>query len=210
MSLFCLFWTPLVLLLWVSLNSGSRGGSDGILAFVLGSLVSVLHYFFYPIINTAGFGFFLWLFALINIVLIPAVLPFLFFILLALSGFFKDKADPVKFVLFALVPAGVIRAIGWSAHNDPLYLVLIPVLWTTLALGISFLWRRARESSFPRIIFFLLAIFLMPPTAAAVFWAFYGQMVPAGFILLAALSIPSIIAFAAACFNLGRGPRINM
>jgi hypothetical protein len=209
MSLFCLFWTPLVLLLWVFLNSGNRGNSGGILAFVLGSLVSVLHCLFYPVINAAGFGLSLWLFALINIVLIPAVLPFLFFILLALPGLFKGQADPAKFVLFALVPAGITRAIGWSAQNDPLYLILVPLLWTMLALGISFLGRLIRESFFPWIIPLLLAVLLLPLTAAAVFWAFYGQMFPAGFILLAALSIPSIVALAAACFNFGGGRGIN-
>jgi hypothetical protein len=203
MSLFCLFWTPLVLLLWVSLNSESRGNSGGILAFVLGSLISVLHYLFYPPINGAGFGLSLWSFALINIVLIPVVLPFLLFVLLAIPGFFKGKADTAKFVFFALIPAGIIRAIGWSAQNDPLYLVLVPLLWTMLALGISFFARLVRESSFPWIIPLLLVILLMPLIAAAVFWAFYGQMSMAGFILLAVLAVPFIVAFAAACFKAG-------
>jgi hypothetical protein len=201
MSLFCLLWTPLVLLLWVSLNSESRGNSGGILAFVLGSIVSVLHYLFYPPINMAGFGVSLWLFTLINIVLIPATLPFLFFVLLAVPGFFKGKADPAKFVLFALIPAGIIRAVGWSAQNDPLYLVCVPLLWTMLALGISFFMRLVRESSFPLIIPLLLVILLMPLTAAAGFWAFYGQMFTAGFTLLAVLAVPAVIALAAACFK---------
>jgi hypothetical protein len=162
-------------------------------------LASVLHYLFYPIINTAGFGFSLWLFALINIVLIPAVLPFLFFVPLTLSGLFKNEADPAKFALFALIPAGIVRAIGWSAQHDALYLILVPLLWTMLALGISFLARLAGKSSFPLIISLLLAILLMPLIAAAGFWAFYRQMVPAGFVFLAVLSIPSVIALAAAC-----------
>jgi hypothetical protein len=201
MSLFCLFWTPLVLLLWVSLNSESRGNSGGILAFVLGSIVSVLHYLFYPHINTAGFGLSLWFFTLINIVLIPVALPFLLFILLTVPGFFKDKADPAKFVFFALIPAGIIRAIGWSVQNDPLYLVLVPLLWTMLALGISFFVRLVRESFFPWIIPLLFVILLMPLTAATIFWTFYGQMFTAGFILLAVLAVPSIVALAAACFK---------
>jgi hypothetical protein len=201
MSLFCLFWTPLILLLWVSLNSESRGNSGGIPAFVLGSIVSVLHYLFYPPVSTVGFGFSLWFFTLINIVLIPAALPFLFFVLLAVPGFFKDKADPAKFVLFALIPAGIIRAIGWSAQNDPLYLVLVPLLWTMLALGISFFARLIRESFFPLVIPLLLAVLFMPLAAAAVFWAFYGQMFTAGFILLAALAVPSVIALIAACLK---------
>ncbi|MDR2786113.1 MAG: hypothetical protein LBB83_09400 [Treponema sp.] len=205
MSFFCLFWTPLVLLLWVSLNSGNRGDSGGVPALVLGTLVSVLHYLFYPVINAAGFGFSLWLFALVNIVLIPAVLPFLIFALLSVPGFIKSETDPAKFALFALVPAGIIRAIGSSAQNDPLYLVLIPLLWTMLVLGISFFVQLVRESFSPRIPL-LVAIFLLPLIAAAGFWAFYGQMITAGYILLAFLSIPSVIALAATCLKFNRRP----
>jgi hypothetical protein len=203
MNLFCLFWIPLVLLLWVSLNSKNGGNPGGVPAFVLGSAASVLHYLSYPPIHAAGLGFSLWLFALINIVLIPAVLPFLVFLLLAVPGFLKGKADSAGFVLFWLVPSGIIRAAGLGARHDPFYLILIPLLWTMLTLGISFFARLIRENRFPLIVP-LLAILLMPPAAAAVFWAFSGQMVTAGFILLAVLAIPFVAALAAACFKSGR------
>ena len=204
MSLFCVFWAPVVLFLWVSLNSENGGNSGGIPALVLGSLVSALHYLFYPPVNAAGFDFSLWLFALINIVLIPVAPPLLVFALLSVPGFFKGKRDPAGFVLFWLIPSGIVRAFGWSARNSPLYLILIPLLWTTLALGVSFFARLVRESFFPRIIFLLAGIFLMPLAAAAIFWAFYRQMAVAGFILLAVFSIPSIIALAAACLEFTR------
>jgi hypothetical protein len=164
----------------------------------LGSLVSVLHYFFHPLVRTAGFGFSLWFYALVDIVLIPVLPPFLFFALFSVLGFFKDKADPAQFVLFALIPAEVIMAAGWSGQDSPLYLVIIPLLRTALALGVSFLARLALESFFPRVIPLLLAVLAMPFAAAACFWAFYGQMAPAGFILLAFLSVPSFIALISA------------
>ncbi|MDR1411888.1 MAG: hypothetical protein LBI91_06765, partial [Spirochaetaceae bacterium] len=87
MSLFCIFWTPLVLLLWTALNSGRFGNSGGIGAFILGILVSVLHYIFYPLVKTGGFGFSLWVYALADIVLIPVLPPFLLFALLSVLGF---------------------------------------------------------------------------------------------------------------------------
>jgi hypothetical protein len=199
MSLFCLLWTPLVLLLWVSLNAGNGGNSGGVLALVLGSVVSVLHYLFCPPINTAGFGLSLGLYALVNVVLIPVVLPFVVFVLLAVPGFFKGGADPAKFVLFWLVPAGITGAIGWSARHNPLYLILVPLLWTALALGIAFFARLVQKKFFPRIIPLLPVMLLMPLIAAGSFWAFYRQTPTAGFILLAVLSIPSVIALAK-CF----------
>jgi hypothetical protein len=45
-------------------------------------------------------------------------------------------------------------------------------------------------------------MFLMPLIAAGSFWAFYRQTPPAGFVLLAVLSIPSVIA-GAKCFFSG-------
>ncbi|MDR1411370.1 MAG: hypothetical protein LBI91_04105, partial [Spirochaetaceae bacterium] len=150
------------------------------------------------LVKTGGFGFSLWVYALADIVLIPVLPPFLLFALLSVLGFFKDRADPAGFVLFALIPAGVIRAAGWSGQDSPLYLVVIPLLWTSLALGISFLARLALESFFPRVIPLLAAILVTPLAAAACFWAFYRQMGPLGFTLLALLSALSLIALAAA------------
>jgi hypothetical protein len=198
MSLFCVLWTPLLLLVWAALNPGRFGSSGEIWAFVLGSLASVLHYFFHPLVKTAGFGFSLWVYALVDIVLVPVLPPFLFFVLFAVLRLFKDGADPAKFALAALIPAGVIRAVGWSGQDGPLYLVVIPLLRTLLALGVPFLARLALENFSPRAIPLLLAILVMPLAAAACFWALYGQMGPAGFMLLALLSVPSLIALAAA------------
>jgi hypothetical protein len=42
-------------------------------------------------------------------------------------------------------------------------------------------------------------MFLLPLLAAGSFWAFYRQTPTTGFILLSVLSIPSVIALAAAC-----------
>jgi hypothetical protein len=194
MILFCLFWTPLVLLLRFSLNAKSGGKAGGVPALVLGSAVSILHHFFYPPISAAGFGLSLWLYVLINVVVIPVLLPFLVFVFLSVPGFFKGGADPALFVLFSLVPAGITRAAGWNVRHDPLYLVLIPLLWTALALGIAFFARLVRKKFFPRIILLLPAMLLMPLVAAGCFWAFYRQAPASGFILLSVLLIPAVIA----------------
>jgi hypothetical protein len=209
MSLFCMVWAPLVLLFWFSLDAGGNPvvggnvaggagsekpeGSGGVWALGLGVLVSLVHAFFGPFVKAAGFGLSRWFFALVDIVFIPAVLPFLFLALFTILGLLKDRPDPAKFVLFALLPAGVIRAVGWGAKNDPLYLVLVPVLWTALALGISFLVRIARARSFLVRIPCFLAVFLLPFTAASAFWAFYGQRDMVAIPLLAAVSIPALI-----------------
>jgi hypothetical protein len=193
MSFFCMFWTPLVLLFWNSLDTRERGSSGGVWAFILGTLISVFHYLFYPFVKASGFGLSLWFYALIDIVFVPAALPLLVFALFTVLGLSGTGADPARFVLTALIPAGVLRAIGWSGQSAPLYLVLVPLIWTMLALGVSFL-ARIDSGNFPLWLITLLSTIILAPAAAVVFWAFYGQMPFTRFLLLALLSIPSLIA----------------
>jgi hypothetical protein len=197
MSFFCMLWTPLVLFLWNSLNTEKRGSSGGIWAFILGTLVSVFHYLFYPFVKASGFGLSLWFHALVDIVFVPVALPFLVFALFAGLGLFGGGADPAKFVLSALIPAGVVGTIGWSGQNAPLYLVLVPLIWTLLALGVSFFPRLVSGNFLSWVITFL-SIIVLAPVAAFVFQAFYGQIPFTGFLLLALLSIPALIALVTA------------
>jgi hypothetical protein len=194
MGLFCVFWVPLVLFLWFSLNSGRSGNSGGVWALIFGILISVIHYYFGPLIEVSGFGRSRWFFALVDIALVPVAVPFLFFALFSVLRLFKDQADPAKFVLFSLIPAGVIRAVSWGAQSDPVYLILIPLLWTGLTLGISFFVRLAFTQTLLVVIPLVIAILLMPFAAATSFWAFYGQMTLVGVLLLAFVSIPAVIA----------------
>jgi hypothetical protein len=193
MSFFCVFWTPLVLFFWNSLNMREHKSSGGLLAFVLGTLLSVFHYLFYPLVKASGFGLFLWFHTLIDIVSVPAVLPLLVFALLTFLRLPGVGADPAKFVLTALIPAGILRAIGWGGQNAPLYLVLVPLIWTMLVLSVSFFVRLVFRN-FPLWLITLLSVIVLAPAAATVFWAFYGQMPFTGFLLLAPLSILSLIA----------------
>jgi hypothetical protein len=192
MSFFCMFWTPLVLFFWNSLNTREHGNFGGLWAFILGILVSVFHYLFYPFVKASGFGLSLWFHTLIDIVSVPAVLPLLVFALFTVLRLPGTGADPAKFVLTALIPAGVLRAIGWSGQNAPLYLVLIPLIWTMLALGVSFFTRLVFRN-FLLWLITLLSVIVLAPLAATVFWAFYGQMPFTGFLLLAPLSILSFV-----------------
>jgi hypothetical protein len=188
-----MLWIPLVLFLWDSLDTRERGSLGGVWAFILGTLLSVLHYLLYPFIKVSGFGLSLWFYALIDIVFVPVALPLLVFALFTALELPGGGADPVKFVLIALVPAGVLRAIGWSGQNAPLYLVLVPLIWAMFALGVSFLVRLA-SGNFPLWLITILSVIVLTPAAAAVFWAFYRQMPFISLLFLALFSTPSLIA----------------
>jgi hypothetical protein len=192
-----MLWTPLILFLWNSLNTGERGSSGGIWAFILGTLVSVFHYFFYPFVKASGFGLSLWFHALVDIVFVPVALPFLVFTLFSCLGLFGGGADPAKFVLSALIPAGVAGVIGWSGQNAPLYLVLVPLIRTLLALGVSF-FPRLVSGNFISCLITIFSIIVLAPAAAVVFQAFYGHLPLTGFLLLVLLSIPALIALVTA------------
>jgi hypothetical protein len=194
MSLFCFLWTPLFYLFWGSLSREGNAGAGGVWALLLGSAAALIQFFLGSLINPGGFGFSRWLSACIDIVGLPAALPFaaaaLFLILRLLSGL----DDLANFALLWLIPGGILRAVSWSSQNDPALLVLVPVLWTAVAVGISFFIRIIQNSFGYVIILPIIGIAALPFSAATVYWAFFSQQFPLGAALLCVTLIPMLIS----------------
>ncbi|GHU85251.1 hypothetical protein FACS189473_4070 [Spirochaetia bacterium] len=190
MSLFCLLWAPLLLVFWLSLGPG--GKSAPFWAIVLGTLAALIHYFAGYSIKASGLGLSRWFFALTDIIVFPAVLPFLAWGLLPLFRRLDGEAEPVQFALLWLIPASIAGSIKWSVQLNPVFLVLAPILWTAVVLGIAFFIRIIREQySLWIIIPAALGIAAVPFLAASSFWAFYAQRTLPGLILLLITAIPS-------------------
>jgi hypothetical protein len=80
--------------------------------------------------------------------------------------------------------------------NDPILLVLAPLLWTSLTVGISFFINRIASSYNPLfIIILILCIVILPITAAAAYWAFFSHYTLLGFLLLFASYVPFGLSF---------------
>ncbi|MDR2110416.1 MAG: hypothetical protein LBP32_03830 [Spirochaetaceae bacterium] len=189
MSLVCFLWMPLFYLFWRSV-SPERGGSGEVWALLLGSIVALIQFFLGALVNPGGFGFSRWISACVDVVGLPAVLPFLVCALGAALRLFSPAGDLTGFALLWLIPGAAIRAVSWSAHKDPSLLVLVPLLWTSLAVGIPFFIRILRESYGGIIIFAVTGVVVLPFLAASVYWAFFSQRSLLGFCLFFIALIP--------------------
>jgi hypothetical protein len=190
MSLFCLLWIPLFYLFRRSLSEGNPP-SGGIWALLLGSAAGLTQVFLGNLVNPGGFGFSRWASACIDIIALPAVLPFLVYPVFIVFRFLSGPFDFADFCLLWFIPNAAIRALSWSAGNDPAFLVLAPLLWTAVAVGVPFFINRMFLSSRWYTMGSLgLGIIALPLTAATAWWAFYSQKFTLGALLLVLALIP--------------------
>jgi hypothetical protein len=191
MSLFCLLWIPLFFLFRHSLSQDNPP-AGGVWALLLGSIAALVQFFLGNLVNPGGFGLSRWVSACIDIIALPAVLPLLAYLLFIAFRVFSGPFDFANFALLWLIPGAAIRALNWSAGNDPVLLVLAPLLWTAIALGIPFFIEKILRSSHwyaPG-----LGILALPLTAATAWWAFYSQKFPLGVLLFALAVLPMTIS----------------
>jgi len=190
MSLFCLLWVPLFYLLRRSFVRGG-GSFGGVWALLLGSITAILQFFLGYVVSPGGFGLSRWLFGFVDIVSLPVIIPILVYIFMNIIRGFAGEADFTGFTLLWLIPVGGFRALGWSSLSDPILLVMTPLLWTALAVGISFLinWLKNCGNVFLGILS-VLCMIILPISASAAYWAFFSQYTLIGFGLLLFTHIP--------------------
>ncbi|MDR2743313.1 MAG: hypothetical protein LBB98_14350 [Treponema sp.] len=195
MNLFCLLWTPLFYFFWVSLSPPETQDSGGIWALLLGSAFALVRFITGPWISPGTFGFSRWLSALVDAAGLPALIPFLFFLLFVALKIIPSPEDPAGFALLWLIPQGIFRSLIREGRHDPVFLALVPVLWTALALGMPFFVRfipgRNRRL---RKIFAVLGMTVLPPAAATCYWAFFCQKPLWGWFLLALTLMPLVFS----------------
>jgi hypothetical protein len=200
MSLFCFLWTPLFYLFWSSITRESNTSSGGIWALLLGSAVAIVHFLLGSFVNPGGFGFSRWAAACIDIVLLPATLPILVCFLFTFLGV-SSGADYTNFALLWLIPGAAIRAVNWSALSDPSLLILTPLLWTAIAVGVPFFIRIAMEHFGWVLIPVFMAMAALPFLAASSYWAFFAQRPGLGFLFFFLTLIPMGISTGVSFFR---------
>jgi len=194
MTFFCLLWVPLFYLFRRSLvGAGSTSGS--VWALLLGSITAIIQYLLGYIFSPGGFGFSRWLFGFFEIVSMPVLIPFIAYFVMYMFGGFSD-ADFANFTLLWLIPVGALRALSWSSMNDPILLVMTPLLWTAIAVGISYLiiWMTNSYNPFISVLA-ILCMILLPLAASTAYWAFFSQQTLLGFLLLLVAHVPFGLSF---------------
>jgi len=193
MSLFCFVWMPLFYLFWRGV-AGNTAAAGGIWALLVGTVVALVQFFLGTVVTPGGFGFSRWMSGCIDIVALPALAPLLVYLLLVGFKIITGTPDFASFALLWLIPGAAIRAVGWSSQSDPILLVLVPLLWTAIAVGIPFFITIIQNSRVFVIIPSSLAILIIPFAAASSYWAFYSQKISWGFLLLLIAAIPMLIS----------------
>ena len=193
MSFFCLLWVPLFYLFRRSIAGAS--GSSGVWALLLGSITAIIQFFLGYFISPGGFGYSRLLFGFIDIVSVPVLVPLFLYALLLLVRGFREKADFANFTLLWMIPFAALRALSWSSQSDPILLITVPLLWTALASGISFLINLMIVNfRWYKILISVPCILVLPVIAACAYWTFFSQQTHYGMGLLIAAHIPMIIA----------------
>ena len=193
MSLFCFFWVPLFYLFWRSVASG--GSSGWAWALLMGSMVGIVKFFNVQLVDPGGFGFSRWASGFVDIIVLPALAPLLVYLLFFFLKIVTDAANFASFALIWLIPVAAVRAVAWSAQGDPVLLILVPILWTAIAVGIPFFITLIMTFSRPGLIaLFSFAILCIPVSAATSYWAFFSHRAPLGFLFLFIATAPMIVS----------------
>jgi formate hydrogenlyase subunit 4 len=193
MSLFCLLWVPLFYLFRRSITGA--GGSGGVWALLLGSVHAVFQFSLGYAVHPGGFGFSRWVFAFVDIVSLPVLIPLLVYAACVLLKLFSGGFDFTGFALLWMIPVSALRAISWSSQSDPLLLVVSPLLWTALAVGIPF-FISCMLAHFRMFVLVpaILGILALPVAAAASWWALFSQRTVLGAMLFFVSLAPMLVS----------------
>ncbi|MDR2393260.1 MAG: hypothetical protein LBD93_03795 [Treponema sp.] len=173
--MFCFLWTPLFYLFWSALSPGKDTGLEGIGALLLGSFLGLLLFFLGPLMEPGGFEKSRWISGFVDMVSVPVLLPLLLYGLLCCFGLSRTWGDAVSFALLWLIPDMAIHTVSWSVQNQPLLLVLVPLLRTALAVGLPFLGGLLMTKKPVLILVAILGIIGLPLVGTTSYWAFFCQ-----------------------------------
>ena len=193
MTIFCFLWMPLFYLFWRAVT-GNGVYAGGLFALLAGSIVTFVQFFLGSFIEPGGFGLSRWVSGFVDIVSLPALLPFFVFLVLIALRLISGTVNFANFALLWFIPGAAIRALGWISLGDPILLVLVPVLWTAIAVGVSFFITLIQTGRIPVIISASLGILVIPLAAASSYWAFYCHRTTMGFLFLFASLIPMLVS----------------
>ena len=197
MSLFCFLWTPLLYLFWRSI--AGTGSSGEVWALLLGSVAACVRFLSGSFIRPGAFGLSRWISACVDIVALPAALPLLACLLLVRLRVLRGAVNYAGFALLWLVPGAALRAVSWSALNDPSLLILTPVLRTAIAAGVPFFMSMMERSRGGLRILQAMAAAALPLLAATSWWAFFVQWNWRGLLLFLPSLAPLAVSTVAHC-----------
>ena len=193
MYIFCVLWVPLFYLFRRSI--AGEGGAGSVWALILGSISALIQFFSGALVSPGGFGLSRWMSAFVDIVGLPVLIPLLVAAAFILFRLLSGNIDFTNFTLLWLIPVAVSKALSWSAIRSPIQLVMVPLLWTGLAVGISlFINCIIRYLRWWTVILCGLGILILPLAAITSYWAIFSQNTMLGYLLFSLAMIPMLVS----------------
>ena len=205
MTLFCLLWVPAFYFFWRSLTGGNTSGWAW--ALIAGSVAALVQFLNGPLLDPGAFGFSRWASGFVDIVALPVLLPLLVYLALFLLKIISGDLDFAGFALLWIMPGAAVRSLTWSAiQRDPVLLVLVPVLWTTIAAGIPFFISLIQADRRPAVMSLCgLGMLFVPFAAATSYWAFFSQQAVMGAVFLLLAAAPMLVSVVLSFIRAGDG-----
>jgi hypothetical protein len=200
MSYFCLLWVPLFYLFRRSVT-GNHVSAGGIWALLAGSIAAFTGYYLGFFVNPEGFGSFRWLSGFVDLVCLPVLIPLLVYLFLILFRFVSGSINFADFTLLWLIPGTVMRAVSRSPQSDPILLVLVPVLWTAIAVGVSFFISVIQQGKIALIVLSSFGMLVIPFAAACSYWVLSKQKTSWGFLFFSAAAVPMLASMILSFIN---------
>ncbi len=192
MSLFCFLVVPLFLAFRHSLGY-ERGGRRGLtLAFALGLVAALLRRAIGDIVPAGLFGFLRWLHLFADRSALPALLPLAAWYALKRYRGAAFDAERTDFILVWLVPVAALRAIVWSAGGNSADLVLAPIFWIAIAVGVPPFIDAVGEEYGIRAFGAGSVAVLVPLLCVTADWAFFAHLPLIGLLSAAAGVAPAV------------------
>ena len=201
MALFCFLWVPLFYLFWRCITTGSNTG--WVWALIAGFISALLQFLLGPLVDPVGFGFSRWASGFVDIVALPVLVPLLLYLLLFVLKVVPAVDGFANFALIWLIPTAGARSLTWGAlQHDSIVLVLVPILWTAIAVGIPFFINLFQSGRPPAILaLFCMAILAVPIAATTAYWAFFSQRTVMGVIFFLVAAAPMTISASLSFFR---------
>ncbi|MDR1362678.1 MAG: hypothetical protein LBJ35_01315, partial [Spirochaetaceae bacterium] len=200
MVLFCILWTPVFYLFWITIRPPG-GGSGELYALLTGGAIAIVRFFVPSLVEPYGFGLSRYLSAFMDYTSLPVLLPLIAAKLITLFYPRGGITDYTGFTLLALVPSALVYSTVWSASRDILRLVLTPLLWTALIMAFHPLIELAKDTlsrhRIPRKIAAVMGMAVYTMLPPFVWWSFFCQKTLDGIILL----FPSFAPMIAVCVS---------
>jgi hypothetical protein len=193
MSLFCLALPFVFFFFWKSLSDEHSISVGGIWALVLGSILAIIHYFASPLISSGEFGFLQWMKGFVDVILFPSLSAFSVCLLLKLLKMFSAPINVTNFLLLWSIPFGIFHMMAYGTQAEALYLVVVPLMWISLAVGLGFFIKLIPLVKRLISVLCIAGTVFLPFIAATSYWALFCQNYALGYFLFSVTLMPMLI-----------------